>query len=250
MADLLDAKLQKGLDKQFSDLENRNEVQSTRLCEQLESQVRLRARFALSVRAHLHVAPPLLSACLQAQDPGTNHLQSCVPCYAIRLSVRVPALRLRVCSRTLDVQICRRPQCEAHVEKLASMTLPSLGRFDAKSNGCVTTFNARCVGPAQPVQYQRLRHALEREKARFQREYNDRLYNGLVVSALVLAVVSRFVLKRLVLEVIGWCSFIFLEVRLPHSRIYTLLPIQCAIYGAFQRISARSCQEHVDLLVR
>ena len=40
VADLLDAKLQKGLDKQLADVENRNEVQSTRLCEQLESQAR------------------------------------------------------------------------------------------------------------------------------------------------------------------------------------------------------------------
>jgi hypothetical protein len=44
VADLLDAKLQKGLDKQLADLENRNEVQSTRLCEQLESQVRCSVR--------------------------------------------------------------------------------------------------------------------------------------------------------------------------------------------------------------
>ena len=37
---LLDDKLRKALDKEFRDVVNRNEVQSTRLCEQLENQVR------------------------------------------------------------------------------------------------------------------------------------------------------------------------------------------------------------------
>jgi hypothetical protein len=36
---ILDPKLQKALDKEFQDVLNRNEVQSTRLCSQLESQV-------------------------------------------------------------------------------------------------------------------------------------------------------------------------------------------------------------------
>lgn len=36
---VLDPKLQKALDKEFQDAFNRNEVQSTRLCSQLESQV-------------------------------------------------------------------------------------------------------------------------------------------------------------------------------------------------------------------
>ena len=105
-------------------------------------------------------------------------------------------------------------QCEHDVEKLAQMTLPSLGRFDAKSHGCVTIFNSRCVGPAAAAQAARLQHALSREKARFQREYNDRLFNGLVMVSLAVALISRFVLKRLVLEVVSWGSFIFLEVRL------------------------------------
>jgi hypothetical protein len=106
-----------------------------------------------------------------------------------------------------------RVQCEAHVERLAQMALPSLGRFDAKSADCVAAFDARCVGPAATAQAARLAHALAREKARFRREYNDRLYGGLVVASLAAAIVSRFVLKRLVLEVVGWGSFIFLEAR-------------------------------------
>ena len=95
------------------------------------------------------------------------------------------------------------------------MTLASLGRFDAKSHSCVAAFAARCVGSAAAAQTARLQHALAREKARFQREYNDRLFNGLVMVLLVVALVSRFVLKRLVLEVVSWGSFIFLEVCSP-----------------------------------
>jgi hypothetical protein len=106
-------------------------------------------------------------------------------------------------------------QCEAQIEKLANMALPSLGRFAARSQSCMASFQAKCVGPAGPVQMQRLNHAMEREKARFQREYNDRLYSGLVVLTLTMAVLCRFILKRMVLEFVCWASFLFLEVQLP-----------------------------------
>jgi hypothetical protein len=104
-------------------------------------------------------------------------------------------------------------QCEGHFEKLANMALPSLGRFAAKSQGCMTAFQAKCVGPAGPAQLERLEHAMERERTRFQKEYNDRLYSGLVVLTLTMAVLCRFVLKRMVLEFVCWASFLFLEAR-------------------------------------
>lgn len=103
-------------------------------------------------------------------------------------------------------------QCEGQIERLAKMALPSLGRFAAKSQSCMATFQAKCVGPAGPAQLQRLEHAMERERARFQREYNDRLYSGLVVLTLAMAVLCRFVLKRMLLEFVCWASFLFLEV--------------------------------------
>jgi hypothetical protein len=118
-------------------------------------------------------------------------------------------------------------QCEVQVEKLAQMTLPSLGRFDAKSNECVARFRTKCIGPAADAQSQRLQHALEREKMRFQREYNDRLYSGLVIAALVLAVLSRFVLKQIVMEVMCWCSFLFLEVC-SAAGLFSILWLQCS----------------------
>lgn len=93
------------------------------------------------------------------------------------------------------------------------MALPSLGRFDAKARRCMDDFLARCVGPARPSHEQRLQHAHERERARFQQDYNNRLYNGLVGLALAAAVLCRFIFKAAVPELIGWGVFIFLEVR-------------------------------------
>ena len=101
-----------------------------------------------------------------------------------------------------------------HVERLAQMALPSIGRFDAKSRSCLEDFEQHCVGPAHDEQAARLQHALQRERARFEREYNDRLYSGLIVGTLILALLSRFVLKRLIIEVCSWASFIFLMVRM------------------------------------
>ena len=104
-------------------------------------------------------------------------------------------------------------QCETEIEQLERMALPSLGRFDAKARRCMDDFLARCVGPARPSHEQRLQHAHERERARFQQDYNNRLYNGLVGLALAAAVLCRFIFKAAVPELIGWGVFIFLEVR-------------------------------------
>jgi hypothetical protein len=115
--------------------------------------------------------------------------------------------------RTCPTGACM--QCEGHIERLEHMALPSLGRFDAKARACMDAFSAQCVGPARAHQEERLQHAFERERARFTREYNDRLYSGLVVITLVAAIVCRFVLKKAVPEMLGWGAFVFLEVREP-----------------------------------
>lgn len=112
-------------------------------------------------------------------------------------------------------------QCEAEIEQLERMALPSLGRFDAKARQCMDDFGVRCVGPARASAEGRLAHAHERERARFQQDYNNRLYNGLVGLALAAAVLCRFIFKAAVPELIGWGVFIFLEVR-PQPRY--LLP--------------------------
>lgn len=104
-------------------------------------------------------------------------------------------------------------QCEAEIEQLERMALPSLGRFDAKARQCRSDFGAGCVGPARPAHEARLAHAHERERVRFQQDYNNRLYNGLVGLALAAAVLCRFIFKAAVPELIGWGVFIFLEVR-------------------------------------
>lgn len=110
-------------------------------------------------------------------------------------------------------------QCETEIEQLERMALPSLGRFDAKARQCMDDFGVRCVGPARASAEARLAHAHERERARFQQDYNNRLYNGLVGLALAAAVLCRFIFKAAVPELIGWGVFIFLEVRrLPPSR--------------------------------
>lgn len=104
-------------------------------------------------------------------------------------------------------------QCESQVERLSGMALPSLGRFDAKSSQCVQWFRDGCVGPARERQEARLVHATGRERARFQRDYNNRLYMGLVILSLLAAVTGRFVVKRIALEAPGWLLFAFLQVR-------------------------------------
>jgi hypothetical protein len=105
-------------------------------------------------------------------------------------------------------------QCEASLEKLEKMSLPSLGKFDAKAAQCMGAFKSGCTGPARGRQWERLQHAHTRERTRFQQEYNNRLYNGLTMLALGTALVCRFVLKQMIPEMIGWITFVFLEVCL------------------------------------
>jgi hypothetical protein len=103
-------------------------------------------------------------------------------------------------------------QCEASLERLERMSLPSLGKFDAKGAQCMEAFNSGCVGPARQHQWERLQHAHTRERARFLQDYNNRLYNGLTMLALGTALICRFVLKQVIPEMMGWLTFVFLEV--------------------------------------
>ncbi|CAI7780250.1 unnamed protein product [Closterium sp. NIES-53] len=60
-----------------------------------------------------------------------------------------------------------------------------------------------------------------RERSQFLKEYNQRLFNWLVIGSLVLVVVGRFMVKWVVVEVLAWALFVFLEISL---LIYTLHP--------------------------
>lgn len=114
-------------------------------------------------------------------------------------------------------------QCEASLEKLERMSLPSLGRFDAKAAQCMGAFDSGCTGPARHHQWERLQHAHARERARFQQEYNNRLYNGLTIAALGTALLCRFVFKQMIPEMAGWLAFVFLEVCLISDTAIPLL---------------------------
>lgn len=96
------------------------------------------------------------------------------------------------------------------------MSLPSLGRFDAKAAQCMNSFDSGCTGPARQHLLERLQHAHSRERTRFQQEYNNRLYNGLTMAALGTALLCRFVFKQMILEMVGWVAFVFLEVWSSH----------------------------------
>ena len=50
-----------------------------------------------------------------------------------------------------------------------------------------------------------------RERTKFLKDYNERLFNGLVVASLAAVVVARFVLKWVALEALAWLLFALLE---------------------------------------
>lgn len=56
-----------------------------------------------------------------------------------------------------------------------------------------------------------------RERGQFLKEYNQRLFNWLVVASLVLVVVGRFIIKWVIIEVVAWALFVFLEA---YTRIF------------------------------
>jgi hypothetical protein len=119
----------------------------------------------------------------------------------------------RACTASTEARCALDTQCERDVEQLADMSLPSLRRFIARSGQCRSKFQQQCIGPARPELEERLEHAIQRERLRFRKDYNDRLYSGLVVATLAAALLCRFGIKRVVPEMAAWASFIFLEVR-------------------------------------
>ena len=69
-----------------------------------------------------------------------------------------------------------------------------------------------CIGPARAGQEERLGRAEKRERGRFVRDYNDRLFNGLVIASLAVILLFRFVIRVSLLETLGWVAFAFLQV--------------------------------------
>ena len=61
-------------------------------------------------------------------------------------------------------------------------------------------------------QEERLGRAEKRERSRFVRDYNDRLFNGLVIASLAVILLFRFVIRISLLETLGWVAFAFLQV--------------------------------------
>jgi hypothetical protein len=52
---------------------------------------------------------------------------------------------------------------------------------------------------------------LARSRALFIKEYNNKIFNWLVIFSLSMVVIGRFVLKFLLLEIVAWVMFAFLE---------------------------------------
>ena len=103
-------------------------------------------------------------------------------------------------------------ECERVMEKEANQPIPSKGKFRKRYRECADRFRQTCVGPARDRNRERLDHAWEREVARFDKEFNDRLLNGVVFLTIAWVVVFRFIVRVAVAETIGWIAFVFLQV--------------------------------------
>ena len=90
------------------------------------------------------------------------------------------------------------------------------GRFKARFERCRARFGEVCIGPARAGQEERLKRAENRERSRFVRDYNDRLFNGLVIASLAVILLFRFVIRISLLETLGWVAFAFLQVGVLH----------------------------------
>jgi hypothetical protein len=109
--------------------------------------------------------------------------------------------------------VCGRAEemCEAVLEEEARRALPSTGRFDARYAECSRRFALACVGPARAHSEERLARAHARERARFERDYNERLLTGLVFAALAAVLLFRFALRWPLAEAAAWLAFAFLQ---------------------------------------
>ncbi|GJP43245.1 hypothetical protein CLOM_g2731 [Closterium sp. NIES-68] len=107
--------------------------------------------------------------------------------------------------------------CEEELDALANMRLPSVAKFDARLDACNHTVEQACRGPSKTAYSDRLKKTWTRERSQFLKEYNQRLFNWLVIGSLVLVVIGRFVVKWVVVEVLAWALFVFLET---YTRIF------------------------------
>ncbi|CAI5472647.1 unnamed protein product, partial [Closterium sp. Yama58-4] len=107
--------------------------------------------------------------------------------------------------------------CEEELDALANMRLPSVAKFDARLEACNHTVENACRGPSKSAYRDRLKKTWTRERSQFLKEYNQRLFNWLVIGSLVLVVVGRFMVKWVVVEVLAWALFVFLET---YTRIF------------------------------
>lgn len=113
-----------------------------------------------------------------------------------------------------SAKVCERIEldCERVMEREASQPIPSKGKFRKRYQECTERFRQACVGPAKHRNQERLEHAWEREVARFDKEFNDRLLNGVVFLTIAWVVVFRFIVRIAIAETIGWIAFVFLQV--------------------------------------
>lgn len=103
-------------------------------------------------------------------------------------------------------------ECEGVMEREANQALPSTSRFKKRYEQCKATFDRVCVGPGRDHNVERLLHAWDRELARFNKEFNDKLLNGVVIIAIACVVIFRFVIRWGLGETVGWILFIFLQI--------------------------------------
>ncbi|GIL50375.1 hypothetical protein Vafri_6610 [Volvox africanus] len=103
-------------------------------------------------------------------------------------------------------------KCEAELDELQNMRLPSLRKFESSYQHCEKVFTEQCRGPAKAPNAERLEKAGTRARKAFGKDYNDRLFTGLLVTALAAAVVFRFFLRSQLLEMASWAAFLFLEI--------------------------------------
>ncbi|MEW5316092.1 MAG: hypothetical protein WDW38_007478 [Sanguina aurantia] len=109
-------------------------------------------------------------------------------------------------------------KCEAELDSLQAMRLPSLRRFESSYNKCAQAFSEKCLGPARSESEARLTHAWARAQGSFAKEYNSRLYTGLIGASILGILLFRFAFKIQILEAGCWLSFVFLQVA-PHAWI-------------------------------
>uniref|UniRef100_A0A061RA81 Guanylate-binding family protein n=1 Tax=Tetraselmis sp. GSL018 TaxID=582737 RepID=A0A061RA81_9CHLO len=101
--------------------------------------------------------------------------------------------------------------CEDELEQLRGMRVPSLRKFEQRSDRCHGAFERGCLGPSLAQYSERLAKARSRARKEFLADYNSRLFQGLLVASLALIGVFRFLLSVPALELCGWALFLGLE---------------------------------------